>query len=56
MENQIKDGDVVYFSKFKEVFAFGESRDKMIKDKLRLATEEEKKKLQDSGKDCIEIE
>lgn len=52
---EINIGDIVYDTKYKEVFAFSRG-DRDVKDRLRHATEEEKRKLAESGKDSITIE
>lgn len=48
-------GDIVFDTLYKEVFRYSKA-DREIRDRLRLATEEESKKLIESGKDCITIE
>ena len=55
MDNtQIKEGDIVYDTEFKEVFTFSRG-DRFVIERLRLATEEEKKKLEESGEPCIQL-
>lgn len=54
------DGDIVTDTKFNEIFIFSDRRDgsraEQSPTELRLATEEEKKKLIDSGSDCVSCE
>lgn len=53
---QIKDGDIVYDPQFKEIFICSPDRDRMILNRLTLATDEQKLKLKESGKECIAAE
>lgn len=53
------DGDIVTDTKFNEIFKFTDKTDgfraEQSPSELRLATEDEKKKLIDSGTDCVSV-
>lgn len=57
--HKFNDGDIVTDLEHKEIFTFSDSRDgfraQNAPDKLRLATEDEKNKLENSGNDYISL-
>ncbi len=56
-KHNFNEGEIVADTRYKEVFAFSDRVDGLRAEKggLRLASEEEKKRLTESGKDTIEI-